>query len=177
MQNSRTVGAAILYILTFLPLAMRATTVATLPSPRFSDTTCACAKSTFLKIYLLIYPSYTLPSSAERRAGDDRENADTTHYDKKVRLLRFYLKFCLAHGVTSPCYIVHSALIFERVPRTFFVHCSEWYSVTVVYRCQFCFAVPSAKYSSPLHSTPTLFLCLLVPNHIRVFSILFYHSA
>lgn len=33
MQNSRTNRAAILHILTFLPLAMRATTVATLPSP------------------------------------------------------------------------------------------------------------------------------------------------
>ena len=82
----------------------------------------------FLKIFLLIYLSYTLPSSAERRAGDDRENADTTHCNKKVRLLWFYLKFCLAHGVTSPCYIVHSALIFERVTRTFFVYCPECYS-------------------------------------------------
>ena len=48
MQNSRTIGAAILHILTFLPLATRATTVATLPSPRLKgDTTCACAKSAF----------------------------------------------------------------------------------------------------------------------------------
>lgn len=51
MQNSRTNRAAILHILTFLPLSMRATTVATLPSPRLKgDTTRACAKNTFLKI-------------------------------------------------------------------------------------------------------------------------------
>ncbi len=41
-------------------------------------------KSTFLKIFLLIYPSYTLPSSAERRAGEDRENNDSTPRQQKV---------------------------------------------------------------------------------------------
>ena len=46
-------------------------------------------KSTFLKIYLLIYPSYTLPFSAERRAGDNRENNGTTPANKKCCLLIF----------------------------------------------------------------------------------------
>ena len=41
-------------------------------------------KSTFLKIFLLIYLSYTLPSSAERRAGEDRENNGTTPRQQKV---------------------------------------------------------------------------------------------
>lgn len=77
---------------------MRATTVATLPSPRFSDTTCACAKSTFIKICLLFYPSYTLPSSAERRAGEDRANNGTTPRQQKV----LFVNICHRHWLFCP---------------------------------------------------------------------------
>lgn len=45
-------------------------------------------KSTFLKIFLLFYPSYTLPSFAERRAGDDRANNGTTPRQQKVLFIK-----------------------------------------------------------------------------------------
>ena len=51
----------------------------------------------FLKIYLLIYLSYTLPSSAERRAGEDRENNGTTPRQQKVR----FVKICTRHWLFS----------------------------------------------------------------------------
>ena len=54
-------------------------------------------KSTFLKIFLLIYPSYTLPSSAERRAGDDRANADSTPRQQKV----LFVNICHRHWLFS----------------------------------------------------------------------------
>ena len=54
-------------------------------------------KSTFLKIYLLIYLSYTLPSSAERRAGEDRENNGTTPRQQKV----LFVNICHRHWLYS----------------------------------------------------------------------------
>jgi hypothetical protein len=45
-------------------------------------------KSTFIKICLLFYPSYTLPSSAERRAGEDRANSDSTLRQQKVLFVK-----------------------------------------------------------------------------------------
>ena len=54
-------------------------------------------KSTFLKIFLLIYLSYTLPSSAERRAGDDRANNGTTPRPPKV----LFVNICYRHGLFS----------------------------------------------------------------------------
>jgi hypothetical protein len=59
MQNSRTNRAAILHILTFLPLATRATTVATLPSPRLKATPPALAQ----KVLLLRFPPF-VPSQS-----------------------------------------------------------------------------------------------------------------
>ena len=125
---------------------------------------CFFKKSTFLNICLFTYFSYTLPSSAERRAGDDRENADTTHCDKKVRLLWFYLKFCLAHGVTSPCYIVHSALIFERALCRLFPHpmrSSFWYSALPFLSFSYTLSVKNLPfYLFPLaQSSFFLYLC------------------
>ena len=51
----------------------------------------------FLKIYLLIYPSYTLPSSAERRAGEDREKNGTTPRQQKV----LFVNICHRHWLFS----------------------------------------------------------------------------
>ena len=51
----------------------------------------------FLKIYLLIYLSYTLPSSAERRAGEDRENNGTTPRQQKV----LFVNICHRHWLFS----------------------------------------------------------------------------
>ena len=52
-------------------------------------------KSTFLKIFLLIYLSYTLPSSAERRAGEDRENSGTTPRLQKVLFVNICHRYWL----------------------------------------------------------------------------------
>ena len=49
----------------------------------------------FLKIYLLIYLSYTLPSSAERRAGEDRENNGTTPRQQKVLFVNICHRYWL----------------------------------------------------------------------------------
>ena len=51
----------------------------------------------FLKIFLLIYLSYTLPSSAERRAGEDRENNGTTPRQQKV----LFVNICHRHWLFS----------------------------------------------------------------------------
>ena len=51
----------------------------------------------FLKIFLLIYPSYTLPSSAERRAGEDRANNGTTPSQQKV----LFVNICHRHWLSS----------------------------------------------------------------------------
>ena len=74
-------------------------------------------KSTFLKIFLLIYLSYTLPSSAERRAGEDRANSDTTPRQQKV----LFVNICHRHWLFSargyPRKLLSSSLLF--------VHCLE----------------------------------------------------
>ena len=49
----------------------------------------------FLKIFLLIYLSYTLPSSAERRAGEDRENNGTTPRQQKVLFVNICHRYWL----------------------------------------------------------------------------------
>ena len=54
-------------------------------------------KSTFHKIFLLINLSYTLPSSAERRAGDDRANSGTTPSQQKV----LFVNICHRHWLSS----------------------------------------------------------------------------
>ena len=58
---------------------------------------CFSRKSTFLKIFLLIYLSYTLPSSAERRAGEDRANNGTTPRQQKV----LFVNICHRHWLFS----------------------------------------------------------------------------
>jgi hypothetical protein len=66
----------------------------------------------FLKIFLLIYLSYTLPSSAERRAGEDRENNGTTPRQQKVLFVNICHRYWLfsARGYPhekSPPFFVH----------------------------------------------------------------------
>ena len=51
----------------------------------------------FLKIFLLIYLSYTLSSSADRRAGDDRENNGTPPRQQKV----LFVNICHRHWLFS----------------------------------------------------------------------------
>ena len=106
------------YILTFLPLAMRATTVATLPSPRLKgDTTRACAKSTFLKIPISFTPliSCLLPPTDEREMTE-RTTAQLPA-NKKYCLLIFAIAIgCLVLAAipasSLPVTLVHLILPF-----------------------------------------------------------------
>ena len=54
-------------------------------------------KSTFVKIFHLLYLSYTLPSSADRRAGEDRANSDSTPRQQKV----LFVNICHRHWLFS----------------------------------------------------------------------------
>ena len=72
----------------------------------------------FLKIFLLIYLSYTLPSSAERRAGEDRANNGTTPRQQKV----LFVNICHRYWLFSARGYPH-----EKSP-PFFVHYPEYYS-------------------------------------------------
>ena len=56
---------------------------------------CFFTKSTFLKIFLLIYPSYTFPYFTERRAGDNRENNGTTPRQQKVLFVNIFHRYWL----------------------------------------------------------------------------------
>ena len=49
----------------------------------------------FLKIFLLIYPSYTFPYFTDRRAGEDRENNGTTPRQQKVLFVNIYHRYWL----------------------------------------------------------------------------------
>ena len=49
----------------------------------------------FLRFSYLFYPSYTLPSSAERRAGEDRENNGTTPRQQKVLFVNICHRYWL----------------------------------------------------------------------------------
>ena len=72
-------------------------------------------KKALLLRFLLIYPSYTLPSSAERRAGEDRENNGTTPRQQKV----LFVNICHRHWLFS-------ARGYPREkPPPFFVHYPE----------------------------------------------------
>ena len=51
----------------------------------------------FLKIFLLIYPSYTFPYFTDRRAGEDRENNGTTPRQQKV----LFVNICHRHWLFS----------------------------------------------------------------------------
>ena len=57
----------------------------------------------FLKIFFLIYLSYTLPSSAERRAGEDRENNGTNPRQQKVLFVNICHRHWLFSARSYPC--------------------------------------------------------------------------
>ena len=96
---------------------------------------CFSRKSTFLKIFLLIYLSYTLPSSAERRAGEDRENNGTTPRQQKV----LFVNICHRHWLFSA-----RGYPREKSP-PFFVHYPENIRDILVSRHLLCFCQWSGK--------------------------------
>ena len=122
------------YILTFLPLSMRATTVSTLPSPRLKgDTTRACAKNTFLKIPISFTPLIPclLPPREEREKTE--RTAAQLPANKKCCLLIFAIAIgclVLADFPTSslPVALVHPVLPFPFL----LVSCSAGAPITLV---------------------------------------------
>ena len=121
-------------------------------------------KSTFLKIFLLIYPSYTLPSSAERRAGEDRENNGTTPRQQKV----LFVNICHRHWLFSargyPREFPSGPLVHPELPPP--VQFPAYMPITP---CLYTLPPPKKK-----HFTPQL--CCPPPHPLKAHNLCLAHS-
>ena len=106
------------YILTFLPLAMRAATAAPLPSPRFSDTTCAAQKALLLRFSF----SFTSLIPCLLPPRDEREKTERTPTQLPANKKCCLLIFAIAIG----CLVLADFPATKSLP--FFVHYPEYYS-------------------------------------------------